>query len=342
MRHLLSILSLGAATATMPIYGNPSSASHSRELIVGSIKADSELGTKLLSQARRLDDNSLDMSWVVNYSIKFQGCHHVSQWNDYAEENDQVRIQTKRLIRFRLCPTQSCSTSSSSGCSSGYGDYIIDMNSFLQVYFEAVDQQNQINCQSAENNCNCQDNGADDYDEDMCYYDCYKAQGLADICMDYNPYSGNGQGQGRFQLQDYAGCTQTKFNNRRLEENAGNQQDGGQEDQQQQQQQQNQNQYYEQNAPQYYIGPYCAEQGGSIHLGLFYDDTCTTFADNKGGSYTFKTLTGQDLPYGSKSIITSDCLSCQNNNQNNNNNNNNNNNLECLAPRMITLIWAKK
>lgn len=327
MRNLLSILSLGAATATMPIYGNPSGAVHSRELSIESIEADSKLGTKLLSQARRLDDSDVDMSWVVNYSIKFQGCHHVSQWNDNVEEDDQVRIQTKRLIRFRLCPTEYCSISSSSGCSSGYGDYIIDMISFLEVYFEAVEEQNQYTCQNAYNNCNCQDNGADDYNEDMCYYDCYNAQGVANICMDNNPYADDGQGQGRFQIQDYAECKQTNFNNRRLEdaENADqqdaeqdNEQDNEDQQQQQQQEQENQNQYYEENAPEYYIGPYCAEQGGSIYLGLFYDDTCTTFVDNKGGSYTFKTLTGQELPYSSKTIITNDCMSCQDNNNNNN------------------------
>ena len=333
----------------MPIYGNPASG---RELAIDSIRADSKLGTKLLTQARRLEDNGVDMSWVVDYSIKFQGCHHVSQWNDDAEQDEGVRIQTKRLIRFRLCPTEYCSLSSSSGCSSGYGDYIIDMNSFLQVYFEAVEEQNEYTCQNAYNNCDCQNNGADDYNEEMCYYDCYNAQGVADICMDNNPYDDEGQGQQRFQIEDFAYCKQTNLNNRRRLEDAGNegdaegedagqenegqedggQEDGGQEDngqndeeqqQQQQQQQEDQNQYYEENAPEYYIGPYCAEQGGSIYLGLFYDETCTTFADNKGGSYTFETLSGQELPYASKSIITNDCLSCKQLNNGDNNNNNN-------------------
>mmetsp|Transcript_8436 Transcript_8436/g.20292 ORF Transcript_8436/g.20292 Transcript_8436/m.20292 type:complete len:434 (+) Transcript_8436:101-1402(+) len=337
MRHLLSILSLGAATATMPIYGNPNGGAHSRELVLDSIKADSKLGTKLLSQARRLEDGGVDMSWVVDYSIKFQGCHHVSQWNGDAEQDDQVRIQTKRLIRFRLCPTEYCSTSTSSGCSSGYGDYIIDMNEFLDVYFEAVEEQNEYTCQNAYNNCDCQNNGADDYNEDMCYYDCYNAQGVADICMENNPYAEDGQDQQRFQIQDYADCKETNFNNRRLEDAGNDQEDNADQqdaeednqednqDEQQQQQQENQNQYYEENAPEYYIGPYCAEQGGSIYLGLFYDDTCTTFADNKGGSYTYKTLTGQELPYSSKTIITNDCLSCQQVDNGDNNNNNNNN-----------------
>ncbi|KAL3943029.1 MAG: hypothetical protein SGBAC_002888 [Bacillariaceae sp.] len=327
MRHLLSFLSLGVATANLPIYGNPNGVANSRELAIDSIKADSKLGTKLLGQARRLDDGGVDMSWVVDYSIKFQGCHHVSQWNDDAEEDDQVRIQTKRLIRFRLCPTEYCSTSSSSGCSSGYGDYIIDMNSFLDVYFEAVEEQNQYTCQNAYSACDCQNNGADDdsYNEEMCYYDCYNAQGIADMCMDNNPYAEDGQDQQRFQIQDYADCQETNFNNRRLEDAGNDQGDQEQNDDQNQQQQENQNQYYEENAPEYYVGPYCSEQGGSIYLGLFYDDTCTTFADNKGGSYTFKTLTGQDLPYASKTIITNDCLSCQQQDNGENNNNNNNN-----------------
>jgi hypothetical protein len=327
MRFFLSFLTVGIATANLPIHGNHKNAVP-RELTVDSVKADSPLGSKLLSNARRLEDeNEYDMSWVANYSIKFQGCHHVSQWNDEAEDGDQVRIQTKRLIRFRLCPSASCSISSASGCSSGYGDYIIDMNTFLYVYFDAVEEQNEYTCQNLQNNvCNCADNGEDDYSEEMCLYDCYSAKGVADICADGNPYAEDGEEeQEAFQLQNYVECQQTQFNYRRLEdaeEDQGEEQQ--EEDEEQEEEEQDQNQNY--NNVEYYIGPYCAEQGGSINLGLFLDDTCTTYADNKGGSYTYKALTGESLPYSSKSIITTDCMSCQQVNDGDNDNNNDNNN----------------
>eukprot|EP00980_Cylindrotheca_fusiformis_P004048 scaffold880_cov132-Cylindrotheca_fusiformis.AAC.44 len=320
MRLFLSFLAFEIATASLPIYGTPKNPV-ARELTVDSVAADSPLGNRLLSKARRLEDeNELDMSWVVDYSIKFQGCHHVSQWNDDAEEADQVRIQTKRLIRFRLCPSSSCSLSSHSGCSSSYGDYILDMYTFLDLYFDAVEEQNEYTCQNLQNNvCNCADDGDDDYDEDMCLYDCYTAQGVANICADRNPYNDDEEGeQEAFQLREYVECKQADFNNRRLDEGGDgeDEQQQDEEDAEEEQQQQNQN-----NNVEYFIGPYCAEQGGSIHLGLFLDDACTSFADNKGGSYTYKAFTGESLPYSSQSIITNDCLSCQEVNDGDNNDN---------------------
>ena len=44
---------------------------------------------------------------------------------------------------------------------------------------------------------------------------------------------------------------------------------------------------------------------------MYTDETCTNFADEDSGKTTYKTLSlGQDLPYSSTSLITSDCVSC--------------------------------
>jgi hypothetical protein len=157
----------------------------------------------------------------------------------------------------------------------------------------------------------------------MCLYDCYSAQGVADVCADGNPYAEDGQEQEAFQLSNYVECQQTDFNFRRLEQEAEDGEEDQQEDEEQEEEeQQDENENY--NNVDYFIGPYCSEQGGAINLGLFLDDTCTTYADNKGGSYTYKALTGENLPYSSQSIITNDCLSCQQVNNGDNDNNNNN------------------
>jgi len=96
------------------------------------------------------------------------------------------------------------------------------------------------------------------------------------------------------------------------------------------------NQYYNGNGngDNYYgelfIGPYCANDGKSIHLGVFYDQTCTAKA--KTSFYASRNY-GEALPFSSEPIVnTKECMSCQevdqdaNNNDNNNNGNNNNNN----------------
>ena len=87
------------------------------------ISPESDIGRHLLSKARRVDDSGIDTSFMTDYSFKFQGCHHIQQWNPNAgDDEDSVRIMTKRLVRFRLCPYGSCNSDKTAGCSSGYGD----------------------------------------------------------------------------------------------------------------------------------------------------------------------------------------------------------------------------
>jgi hypothetical protein len=300
MKLFFNLLALaGVASASLPIYGAPSKKNPIQK--IESIKADSPLGHKLLSKARRVEANNngeIDFTWVANFAIKFQGCHHVTQWNDEADGEEDVRIATKRLIRFRLCPEDMCTAESAGGCSSDYGDYIIDMNTFLDVYYTAVEEYNQWRCEyTAQTTCGCQnENQADDFNEEICQYDCYVANGIQDICADRNPYADDqAQQEERFDLAEYVDCQQMRFENnnnggRRLEQAQNNQQ--------------------QQEEVAYYVGPYCAEQGGAIYLGLFTDDTCTTHADENGGAYTYKMMSGQSLPYASESVITKDCISC--------------------------------
>lgn len=197
---------------------------------------DSDVGRHLLSHARRLDDGGyysnnfyeeVDKSFMVNYSLKFQGCHHVQQWNPNSDEDsDAVRIMTKRLVRFRLCPSDSCTSDHSQGCNSGYGDYVVEMDTFLGAYIEA-----------AKNNGN--------YERKLRELD-----------------------ENGFDLEQYAQCG-----------------------------------FYQDN---YYIGPYCANQGGEIKLGIFTDDTCSSFTSNDYYYY----MTGTSLPFSDKSLITTSCISC--------------------------------
>jgi hypothetical protein len=286
MKFLLPFLSFGLASANLPIFGAKISAPEQFD----SIKVDSPLGAKIMEQARKLEENAVDFTWVANFSIKFQGCHHVTQWNENANQDEDVKIQTKRLIRFRLCPTDSCSSSSSSGCSSSYGDYVLDMNTFLTSYYQAVDEYNQYKCAYiATYECSCSDDDGkgDDFNMETCISDCYTANGVSDICegQQNNNNNNNNHDAQNFNLANYVGCQNARFqNNNRIlaEEN------------------------------QYFIGPYCAAQGGAIFLGLFTDDTCTSFADQYGGTQTYSSLTGGvALPYSSQSVITMDCVSCK-------------------------------
>jgi len=221
---------------------------------------------------------------------------HISQWNDEADGEEDVRIATKRLVRFRLCPSDFCD--SGSGCSSGYGDYIIDMNTYLSAWFEAKQTYQEFKCEYLQENvCYCED-GDDNYSEEMCLWDCYASHNMAGVCMDENPYNGDDQAEEAFQLEDYMECAQANFGNRRELANNNYEWDGN-----------------------YYVGPYCANQGGAIYLGMFTDDTCTTFADSAGGREMYYSMTGTNLPYGQTNVIDMDCMSCKEPQENNNDGN---------------------
>ena len=187
----------------------------------GNINANSEIGRHIMSKARKLANNqNYDYSdFLSGYSVKFQGCHQIQQWNSDADEND-VRIMTKRLVRFRVCPASDCS-SDLYGCTSYYGDYVIDMETFVSAYVESQQQM-------------------------------YAERKLED-----------------YDLSDYTQCSQLG---------------------------------------DYYIGPFCADQGGEIQFGLFYDDTCTSSVEN--GDELFYETTGFSLPYSDSSIVSLSCMPC--------------------------------
>jgi len=271
-----------------------------------SIKADSKMGMNLLGKARRLDEaEEADMTWVTGYSIKFQGCHHISQWNADADGEEDVRVATKRLVRFRLCPSDVCSAESGGGCSSGYGDYIIDMNIFLEAYMQNKQETEEYNCEYTMNNvCDCEDGDdkGDDFNAEYCEYDCYMAKGM-DYCVENNPYVDDEQEGEKFEIEEYMECGQWEApdnnnnnNRRRLEEEE----------------------------VQYFLGPYCADQGGKIYLGMFNDEDCTNFADDYGGKSLYSDMAGESLPYSSESLIGMECFSCMQNKEDDGNNDNNN------------------
>jgi len=267
---------------------------------ISQVKADSKFGMDLLSKARRVEDADAeaDITWVTGYALKFQGCHHIAQWNPNADEDENgVKVEEMRLAKFRLCPVETCSDNSAYGCTSPYGEYIVPMDDFLLSYLENKEEVEQEECEDyAADNCACEDNGDDQYDEEACLQACYENGNMSDQCVEQEENDdGNGNNnQVDIDVNDYAECAQ--YQGRRRLEDGGN---GGD--------------------AEYYIGPFCSDNGGSINLGLFTEDTCTTFADNYGGKTTFYETFGFSLPYSEQSIVDSTCYTCEQKQEDNNN-----------------------
>lgn len=141
---------------------------------VNALSTSSKAGSRILSKARRLDnDDGYDFSWVTNYSIKFQSCHNTLSFradgNSADGEDEPTEIQ--RLVLFKLCPTDKCSS-----CKGG-AEYLVEMREFVEAYYESQMTQQEYNCEKVQDNCDCENRD----DDAGCLTQCYADAGL-DYC----------------------------------------------------------------------------------------------------------------------------------------------------------------
>jgi len=296
------------------------------------IKADSKVGNRLLSKARRLDNNNGDevMTWVSGYSLKFHSCvasqdyyggyfannnqDNANQYNDYADgynyngnnqnyqgdyyQNEQrydyQGMYEQRLVHFQLCPTNSCRR-----CKNG-ADYVVDMNEFVDAAVEARLTAEEYNCERVRENCYC-DNA---YSEEQCLYQCYKNSGF-DYCVEAEQQKQQDNG---FDLQEVLECSQMDFDEEALE--TYNYQKNYQRANKNQGQYYGEDWYNQQNQQndEFYVGPYCSANGKKILLGVFTEETCTFPAES--GLYEALNY-GASLPYSKKSLVDYSCISCK-------------------------------
>lgn len=278
-----------------------------------SILVTSKVGQSLLASATRVSTigtrrkleayQGMDLSWLPNYAIKVLGCHQMHDWNKEVDAEEDVRVMTKRLLRFRLCPVGSCGSSSALGCGGGfgtssYGDYIVSMDVFLQNYIDYLQEEQATQCSKwAWNKCGCYNDGNkdDNFNQDQCEFQCWYKYERSDCYYDYTQDDDGFN----FKVQNYMECGEwlpPGYQGRRLDEGEGDKYT-----------------YVDGVALKpYYIGPYCSSKGNSVFLGLFLDDTCSEFADDQGGTDVYKTLTGgNEMPYSIyKKLISGNCVSC--------------------------------
>lgn len=259
----------------------------------GEIAADGKAGARLLKGAkviepsRHLNNNNgeRDVTFISQYSIKYLGCSTLLQIAAEGQGGEETPLYNQNLVKFALCPTDGKS------CSGG-GVYVTSMNEFVDAWTEAKLTEREYACEMVRENCYCQNANNEEY----CQNQCYQAKGMG-YCIQYE-----GQND-EFQIQEYLECKAMENGN-----NNGNQYNY------------NGNQY-NQGGVYYgdlFVGPYCAADGKSIHLGVFYDETCTAKASES--LYASRNY-GASLPFSKESIIDgSEMFSCKQQDNNNNQN----------------------
>lgn len=224
-------------------------------------KAESKYTSNLLrsaketsnSQLRNLegeDGGEVDLS---NYAVKFQKCQFVKSYDDElaADEETETVLATKRFIVFRLCPDNTCSS-----CSSNYGEYLVDLETYLQATIDYQQDLQQGMCDACQNVCGDYNNGNYQYDDDggnnnqnerklanyydvdcdSCYEECLKIENMEE--------------NGYVDATDFMECQMIY--------------DPEDDDKQ-----------------ALYAGPMCASSGSKIKIGVFTDENCNVVDSTK-------------------------------------------------------------
>lgn len=91
--------------------------------------------SKLMKAARRLEnaeeEEEQEYGFLADYKLKLISCNSGELYvNPENGENEYSSVV------FRLCPSDSCDDEGSAGCTSGNGDFVVGLNSFVENYLE--------------------------------------------------------------------------------------------------------------------------------------------------------------------------------------------------------------
>lgn len=207
------------------------------------------------------DDYSLDLS---QYAMKYVGCQNIKLFSDdlAQDEDSETVLGLNRFVVFRMCLADKCSTYNKYGCQDSFGEYVIEMEMYLEIMSEYHHQKYLEYCATCIECMNPPDDLDDDYvyqvynNTDDAYIDesnetvSWSAENDCEYysaCLNYKQacktYNTNGDDS---VYNNLLGCTQFVVGN-----------DVG------------------------YLGPHCGEDGMSITMGIYKDDECTEYAGNQ-------------------------------------------------------------
>jgi len=241
--------------------------------------------SKLVSSAkvtRKLEDAEIDLT---NYAVKFEQCQFVKTYSDdLAEDEDSESVlQTQRFVMFRLCPDNYCSS-----CNSNYGEYVIDLESYLESTVQYQQEIQEAMCEACEEyyeNMQQDDEEAEeeeededggrkkrrlvDVDYDSCYEECQKIENMEE--------------NGYVDAVNFLECQMIY-----------DAEDDGK--------------------SALYAGPICSSNGSKIKIGVFKDEDCNVVDSSKDVEDYLKDEDGYQMKLSHallKTIYAEDtCISC--------------------------------
>lgn len=241
------------------------------------------------SSSRRLnDDNDEYYYWnglevdIAEFSLKYHKCTTMNllQSDDDGnnDDNNSDPFTALTFVTFRLCPTDSCNSDGWSGCRSQYGEYMMELSTFLysQIQYDSEIFEQYCNycetCMYFENyfygnNRNLNSHACKYYDDCSVY---------ADVCTQDND---DNDDDSSLSYEDLYECIAIDD----LVDDDGN-------------------------GNQYYLGLACDTD---LEMAVYSDDACTKLL---GMGDEVATITGHSLSVSDDAIgsfLTKECISCR-------------------------------
>eukprot|EP00543_Licmophora_paradoxa_P003368 CAMPEP_0202444912 /NCGR_PEP_ID=MMETSP1360-20130828/3828_1 /ASSEMBLY_ACC=CAM_ASM_000848 /TAXON_ID=515479 /ORGANISM="Licmophora paradoxa, Strain CCMP2313" /LENGTH=408 /DNA_ID=CAMNT_0049061011 /DNA_START=308 /DNA_END=1534 /DNA_ORIENTATION=- len=242
------------------------------------------------SQLRRLDQEvQVDVS---GYSVKFEKCQFIKSYSDEYAQNEEAEtvLGTDRFVIFRLCPNNSCEY-----CSTGFGEYMVDLESYLEATVQYQQELQENYCKACEECQNADDEAeADEGDENN---NDERRRKLADVdcstCYDECQKIENMEENGYIDATMYLECQQIYDPE-------------------------------DDSAQALYAGPMCASSGSKINIGVFQDEECNQLLSGKNVEKYLVDDDGNQMKLSHALLKTtygsSNCVSCLKVDENENDN----------------------
>merc|ERR1712115_173265 len=183
---------------------------------------------------RHLDEEEEQEIDLSGYSVKYVKCQFVKSYDDELAENEEAGtiLATNRFVIFRLCPSESCSYN--------YGEYLVDMDAYLESAVQYHQEQQEEMCGYCDEVCAADDDG-----------NARKLRKLeqdvsCDTCVEECNFIENMEDNGYIDATNLIQCQQV-----------AEQDDDGNE---------------------YFVGAMCASSGEKIKIGVFTDEECSQVA----------------------------------------------------------------
>jgi len=249
--------------------------------------AKASYAASLLKKARRLNQNQNNQVDISSYAVKFEKCQFIKAYSDELAENAEsdTVLGMKRFVIFRLCPDNECST-----CDSNYGEYMVDLDDYLQATIE-YEQRNQEEMCNTCNECAAE---ADDADADAAAGNRERNLVTVDCstCASDCEKIANMEANGYVDASEFLEC-QLLYD---PDDDS--------------------------KAP-LYAGPVCASSGSKINIGVFTDQYCYVADESKSVDDYLVDADGNAMKLSHallKLVYSGTCISCSREEEDNNDN----------------------